>query len=129
MITPTKFDEANRNLAKPNGMTDEECNSLWVFTDGSQCVSRWKLSWKDRLRILRTGTIWLGILSGYSQPPVWLEAKPVFRSDVRKKKKKGDHRCRACGCTDASACPGGCYWVEGDLCSTCAAEQEGGMYD
>ena len=29
-------------------------------------------------------------------------------------------RCRSCGCTDARACPGGCYWVEPDLCSACA---------
>jgi hypothetical protein len=28
--------------------------------------------------------------------------------------------CRVCGCTDAAACPGGCRWVEDDLCSVCA---------
>ena len=28
-------------------------------------------------------------------------------------------RCRICGCTDNNACPGGCYWVEEDLCSQC----------
>jgi hypothetical protein len=28
-------------------------------------------------------------------------------------------RCRVCGCTDARACPEGCYWVESDLCSAC----------
>lgn len=28
--------------------------------------------------------------------------------------------CRVCGCTDEQACPGGCYWVESDLCSRCA---------
>jgi len=28
--------------------------------------------------------------------------------------------CRGCGCTEASACPEGCYWVEPDLCSVCA---------
>ena len=28
-------------------------------------------------------------------------------------------RCRECGCTDARACPGGCSWVEADLCSAC----------
>lgn len=28
-------------------------------------------------------------------------------------------RCRDCGCTDAWACPGGCWWVERDLCSSC----------
>lgn len=27
--------------------------------------------------------------------------------------------CRACGCTDDSACAGGCWWVADDLCSSC----------
>lgn len=27
--------------------------------------------------------------------------------------------CRVCGCTWNNACPGGCYWVEFDLCSEC----------
>lgn len=30
-------------------------------------------------------------------------------------------RCRVCGCTDRRACwPVICWWVEPDLCSTCA---------
>lgn len=29
--------------------------------------------------------------------------------------------CRQCGCTDGLACPGGCSWVEPDLCSACAS--------
>lgn len=29
-------------------------------------------------------------------------------------------KCRICGCTWHNACPGGCYWVETDLCSKCA---------
>ncbi len=28
--------------------------------------------------------------------------------------------CKGCGCTDAAACPGGCHWVEPDLCNRCA---------
>lgn len=28
-------------------------------------------------------------------------------------------QCRGCGCTDTQACPGGCAWVEKDLCSAC----------
>lgn len=28
-------------------------------------------------------------------------------------------RCRVCGCTDDRACPGGCWWVSWDLCSSC----------
>ncbi len=31
-----------------------------------------------------------------------------------------DRRCRVCGCTQQHACPGGCSWVEIDLCSACA---------
>jgi hypothetical protein len=28
--------------------------------------------------------------------------------------------CRECGCSNLSACEGGCWWVEDDLCSSCA---------
>ena len=28
-------------------------------------------------------------------------------------------RCRACGCTESHACPGGCVWATPDLCSRC----------
>jgi hypothetical protein len=31
-------------------------------------------------------------------------------------------RCSKCGCTDEAACPGGCSWVQLDLCSRCAFE-------
>ena len=31
-------------------------------------------------------------------------------------------KCRVCGCDWNHACPGGCYWVEFDLCSRCAAQ-------
>jgi hypothetical protein len=31
--------------------------------------------------------------------------------------------CRVCGCTDLSACPEGCSWVENDLCSACATAE------
>ena len=27
--------------------------------------------------------------------------------------------CRVCGCTEQNPCPGGCHWVEHDLCSAC----------
>lgn len=29
-------------------------------------------------------------------------------------------KCRVCGCTEEKACPGGCHWVQSDLCSACA---------
>jgi phosphoribosylformylglycinamidine (FGAM) synthase PurS component len=32
-------------------------------------------------------------------------------------------RCRVCGCTSTVACPGGCSWVEPDLCSQCVGKE------
>lgn len=28
--------------------------------------------------------------------------------------------CRSCGCSNFAACPGECWWVDDDLCSSCA---------
>jgi len=39
-------------------------------------------------------------------------------------------KCRVCGCTQYNACPGGCYWVEDELCSNCfdpEPDYEGGQ--
>lgn len=33
----------------------------------------------------------------------------------------GIRACRVCGCTDISACRGGCSWVAEELCSSCAS--------
>ena len=35
------------------------------------------------------------------------------------REKPGVRACRVCGCTQRRACPGGCSWVEWDLCSAC----------
>lgn len=78
-MIPIKFPEANKNLTKPNDMTDSECRSLWVYTDGKQCISCWKLSWRQRIKALLFGKVWLSVLSGGTQPPVWLDCdKTVF---------------------------------------------------
>lgn len=80
-MKPVKFKEANAELGKPPSMTDDECGSLPVFKDGKQCISLWKLSFKERLQVLFFGKIWLGVISGMTQPPVWLDSsKTVFKS-------------------------------------------------
>lgn len=47
-MKPIKFEQANKNLFKPENMTDEECSPLLVYNDGMQCVSCWRLIWKER---------------------------------------------------------------------------------
>ncbi len=35
-----------------------------------------------------------------------------------------ERTCRRCGCTEEHACPGGCYWVDWDLCNQCLRPEE-----
>lgn len=78
-MKPIKFEQANKNLLKPESMTDEECSSLWVYNDGRECISCWRLTWKERIKALLFGRVWLSVLSGRTQPPVWLACcKTVF---------------------------------------------------
>lgn len=81
-MEPTKFKEANRDLLKPENMTDEECRSLPVYTDGRECISCWKMTWKDRIKALLYGKVWLSVLSGRTQPPVWLQCEKTVFSEV-----------------------------------------------
>ena len=37
---------------------------------------------------------------------------------------EGERKCRVCGCTDERGCPEGCWWVEDDLCSSCAGKEQ-----
>lgn len=43
-----------------------------------------------------------------------------------REKVKSEDVCRVCGCTWNNACPGGCWWVEEDLCSSCAEKMKNG---
>lgn len=81
-MKPIKFKEATKNLLKPENMTDEECSSIWVYNDGRECVSCWRLTWKERIKALLFGKVWLGVLSGFTQPPVWMVCdKTVFTQE------------------------------------------------
>jgi len=78
-MEPRTFEQANKNLVKPEGMT-EECGDLPVFSDGTQCISLWKMTWRERFSALFFGKIWLSVYSGQTQPPVWLSAeREIFK--------------------------------------------------
>ena len=57
---------------------------------------------------------------------VQLDSQALVSGKVlHKKETVQEHRiCRVCGCTDFSPCPGGCAWVQPDLCSSCATDEE-----
>jgi len=75
IMQPVEFKQANKNLLKPENMTDEECESLPVFNDGKVCISLWQMTWKERISALLFGKIWLFVNSGHTQPPVALMAE------------------------------------------------------
>jgi len=74
-VKPKYFKEAQVELKKPESMTDGECDSLWVCRSEGTCISLWSASFFERLKFLFHGNIWIGILSGATQPPIWLDIK------------------------------------------------------
>lgn len=87
-MKPIEFKESNIYLSKPSNMTEEECGSLRIFTDGKQCISCWRGDWKDRLKFLFTGKVWLKVVSGNNQPPVYVGSEYPF-DQVNYKIQKG----------------------------------------
>lgn len=79
-MKPIKFKQSNFKLSKPESMKDEECYPLPICrTNEGTCISCWKASFWDRLKFLFHGKIWLGVVSGSTQPPVWLDCtRTVF---------------------------------------------------
>lgn len=43
---------------------------LPVWTDDEQCVSCWRMTWRERLSALAFGRVWIAVLSGSTQPPI-----------------------------------------------------------
>lgn len=77
-MKPINFKEATKVLQRPSTMTDAECASLHVWSDGNQCVSCWKPSFGERVRILFGGKVYLGVKGGGTQPPVFVTGENPF---------------------------------------------------
>jgi len=79
-LNPIKFKEQNTIFAKPESMTDEQCNSLPTYRDNTEIISCWKMGIKERIRVLFTGIVWLSIY-GNDMPPVWLGTETLFKKE------------------------------------------------
>lgn len=76
-MIPVHFTNANRLLETP-GVKGVE--PLPVRADGRHCWSCWRLNWRERLRVLWRGEMWLGVAS-HQPPPVMLTAtSPDFHA-------------------------------------------------
>ncbi|HBR31937.1 MAG TPA: hypothetical protein DD733_07625 [Clostridiales bacterium] len=76
-MQPTKFKEQNITFTKPASMTDEQCSSLPAYRDDREIISCWKMTWKERIKVLFIGKIWFSVY-GTSQPPICLSVDTFF---------------------------------------------------
>ena len=75
-MIPKTFPEQNRILFKPKDMVDP-CGILPVHVDGKYIHSLWSLSWRERLRVLFTGRLWVTVY-GEGHPPIALSTEKQF---------------------------------------------------
>ena len=80
-MKPIDFDEQTKVLTKPAGMTDEQCGSLPVFCNGEQIISRWQMSWWERIKVFCSGKIWVSVWSGHTSPPICPMIDTPFAND------------------------------------------------
>ncbi|MCM1543685.1 MAG: hypothetical protein NC110_00140 [Ruminococcus sp.] len=87
-MKPIDFPQSTKVLQRPEEMLDTDCKPLPVWSDGKECVSCWRPTFKERLKILVSGKVWLSVLCGRTQPPVYITGehffvRPPFRARVR----------------------------------------------
>lgn len=66
------FSEANSNLMAGS---IPDCEDLPVFKDGEQIISKWKMSWRERLSALFFGVAHVSVLARDTSPAiaVWVQ--------------------------------------------------------
>lgn len=80
MGEPIDFHGANRKLLPPKG--SDTMGELPTYTNGICSVSCWKLTPREVAEINRTGRVFLAIMSGETQPPVFVGDEESVRSVV-----------------------------------------------
>jgi hypothetical protein len=81
-MKPTNFPESNGTLSGGPAAdygTEDDVVDLPVHRDGQQIISCWRLSWRERFRLLVTGRVWLLVLTGRTHAPVCLAVEPPFQ--------------------------------------------------
>lgn len=81
MAEPVNFPESNKLLSSPNGPEDDTVSPLRVWTDGRQCISRWKFTPEELQTLQETGgAFFVNVLyAGGTQPPIYVAAGPMSK--------------------------------------------------
>ncbi len=82
-MRPVVFQEANGTLGGGPGAvfgTEDEVVGLPVHRSGDQVISCWRLTWRERFRLILGGHVWLHILTSRTHPPVVVTAESPFEA-------------------------------------------------
>ena len=77
MGQPTKFDGCNTVMRAPEGA--ENVQDMHVFRTRHSCVSCWEISPAELAEINSTGRVFLSVLMGGQQPPVYVGSESACR--------------------------------------------------
>lgn len=76
-LVPVSFPQVTRVLKAPPGM-EENVRSLPIYTDGTMCLSFWKMDKAALHQAILEGGVWAWIMSGSTQPPILITAGSPF---------------------------------------------------
>lgn len=82
MGSGVKFPGANRSYGPPAGVTEEQCATLHVFSNGACLVSCWEFTDEEIAEIVRTRRAFLSVWSGGTLSPVFVGSESVTRGVV-----------------------------------------------
>jgi hypothetical protein len=74
---PVRFDGANVALQPPEGA--ENVEPMPVFRNGISCTSCWALSPEEVVEVARTGRIFVTVMAGPTQPPIFVAGEENTR--------------------------------------------------
>lgn len=72
MSKPVLWEGSNKLLSPPKNYEEEQVCSMAVFTNGVVCVSKWQLSEEAIKYLNETGCIFISVISGQTQPPIFI---------------------------------------------------------
>ena len=75
------FPESTMNLGAPKGMEDEVYTlRAWHVPGHPAFISKWRMTWRERLHCLIFGHVWLHVMS-HDHPPLTIETSYPFERD------------------------------------------------
>lgn len=78
MAEPSDWHGANKILKSPKNR--EYIPELKTFNNGTVSVSCWKFTGEEIAEIVQTGCIFIGVMGGPSQPPIFVGNEEAVRA-------------------------------------------------